>query len=189
MLVGLVLNGWQQIERVEGNTMPSFGTQIQFKPNDRVVLNSSTFIGANQPDVFRRMRYFHDFYGIFQLSDQWEATIGFDVGWEQRNHESSDYSTWYTPVFILRYAPNAKFAIAARGETYRDKDGVIISTNIFNGFDVWGLSLNFDYAITPNAVWRIEARNLNSSLGIFPKGANTITAVNTCLTTSLAVSF
>ncbi|HNC32225.1 MAG TPA: outer membrane beta-barrel protein, partial [Cyclobacteriaceae bacterium] len=29
----LVLNGWQRIHRVDGNSLPSFGTQVTFKPN------------------------------------------------------------------------------------------------------------------------------------------------------------
>ena len=33
---GLVLNGWQHIQRPDGNNTPAFGTQITFTPNDKV---------------------------------------------------------------------------------------------------------------------------------------------------------
>ena len=46
----LVLNGWQHIRRVEGNSSPSFGTQVTYKPSAKVTLNWSTFIGNNKPD-------------------------------------------------------------------------------------------------------------------------------------------
>src|SRR5262245_3758518 len=49
-LSGLVLNGWQRIQRVSGNSLPSFGTQITFKPSSTVTLNSSSFIGTDKPD-------------------------------------------------------------------------------------------------------------------------------------------
>jgi hypothetical protein len=29
---GLILNGWQRIQRVEGNNLPAFGHQLTFKP-------------------------------------------------------------------------------------------------------------------------------------------------------------
>ena len=189
VLSGLVLNGWQRIQRVAGNSLPSFGTQAQFKPGGKVVLNSSTFIGTDKPDTLRQMRYFHNFYGIFQLDDRWEATLGFDIGWEQTRPESSDYNTWYAPVVILRYAANDKCAVAARAEYYRDKNGVIIATGTPDGFGVLGLSINFDYAVIPNAVWRLEGRFLNSNKdAIFQRNGKTL-KTNVFATTSIAVSF
>ena len=41
-LSALALNGWQRIQRVSGNSLISGGTQIQFKPNSNITLNSST---------------------------------------------------------------------------------------------------------------------------------------------------
>ena len=189
VLSGLALNGWQRIQRVAGNSLPSFGTQIQFKPGSKVILNSSTFIGTDKPDTLRQMRYFHNFYGIFQLADQWEATLGFDIGWEQNRPESSEYNTWYTPIVILRYAANDQCAIAVRAEYYSDKNGVIIATGTPNGFGVLGLSLNLDYAVLPNALWRIEGRFLNSGDdAIFQRDGKAV-KTNASLTTSIAVSF
>jgi hypothetical protein len=75
-LSGMVLNGWQRIQRVDGNSLPSFGTQITFKPTSTVTLNSSSFIGTDKPDSARQMRYFHNFYGIFQVSSKLGVTVG-----------------------------------------------------------------------------------------------------------------
>lgn len=188
MWTGLVLNGWQRIQRLPGNSLPSFGTQIQFKPNSKVVLNSSTFIGTDKPDAARLMRYFHNLYGIFQLSDHWEATAGFDIGWEQKQPKSNEYNTWFTPVGILRYAPDTHWAIAARAEYYSDKNGVVIATGTPNGFGVLGLSLNVDYNVSSNAVLRLEGRFLNSQDDIFFDGTKAVNT-NAFVTTALAVSF
>jgi hypothetical protein len=83
-LSGLILNGWQRIQRVDGNSLPSFGTQVKFKPSSSITLNSSTFIGTDKPDSARQMRYFHNFYSIVQLSPKLGATVGFDYGIEQK---------------------------------------------------------------------------------------------------------
>jgi hypothetical protein len=189
LLSGLVLNGWQRIQRVPGNSLPSFGTQVQYKPSSKVLLNSSTFIGTDKPDNARQMRYFHNLYGIFQVDDQWEITAGFDIGFEEKSPSDSDMNTWYTPIVIARYAATPKTAIAARAEFYRDENGAIIATGTPNGFGVLGLSLNFDYAVLPNALWRIEGRFLNSSDDAIFVRDNNLVNNNFFMTTSIAVSF
>ncbi len=187
-LAALVLNGWQRIHRVDGNTTPAFGTQVTFKPNDRVTLNSSTFIGNDKPDSTRQMRYFHNFYGIFQLSNTVGLTAGLDAGMEQKSKGSSSMNTWYSPVLILKFNTSSKTALAVRGEYYSDKNGVIIATGTANGFRTLGFSANFDVAVSPNAMWRIEARTLSSKDRIFVK-ENASVSSNTFLSTALAISF
>ncbi|GAA3933716.1 porin [Chitinophaga oryziterrae] len=185
---GLFLNGWQRIQRVDGNHTPAFGHQVTFKPNDKLVFNSSSFIGNDKPDSVKQMRYFHNFYALMQFSGKLGLIAGFDIGAEQKAKGSSGYNTWYSPVLILRYKPVEKVAIAARGEYYRDEKGVIIATATPDGFQTWGYSLNFDYTILDNVMWRIEGRGFSGKDAIFLKDA-TPSTTNFSLTTSLAISF
>lgn len=62
-IAGLIVNGWQRIQRLPGNSIPSFGTQVTFTPTQKTTLNWSTFIGTDDPDTTRRMRYFNNLYG------------------------------------------------------------------------------------------------------------------------------
>ena len=135
----MILNGWQHIKPVEGGSIPSFGTQVTYKPTPAITLNSSTFLGTDKPDSTRRMRYFHNFYGIFQLNDKLAAAIDFDIGVEQRNTHSSGMNTWFSSMFILRYTPIPKTAIAIRAEYYDDRHGVIIESGTPHGFKNMGL--------------------------------------------------
>lgn len=187
-LSGLVLNGWQRIQRVEGNSMPSFGTQVTFKPNDKATLNSSSFIGTDSPDSARLIRYFHNFYGIFQLSDNVGLTVGFDYGLQQKDPRGSSYNQWLSPVIIGRFMLSEKLSMDVRAEYYEDEYGIIIPTGTPNGFKTTGLSTNMDYKISPNALWRIELRNLNSKDAIFAREEKSVSN-NTFITTSLSVSF
>jgi hypothetical protein len=188
-LSALVLNGWQRIQRVDGNTTPAFGTQVTFKPSSSVTFNSSTFIGNDKPDSVRQMRYFHDLYGIFQAGTKWNIAAGFDAGAEQKSKGSSAMNTWYTPALIVKYMPISKLGIAARGEYYSDEHGVIIATHTPNGFKTWGYSANIDYNITSKAMWRLEVRNLSSKDKIFPDRQNNTTNNNLVITTALAIGF
>jgi hypothetical protein len=166
----------------------SWGTQVQFKPSDKILLNYSTFLGTDKPDSVRLWRYFHNLYGIIQLSDKIEATLGFDIGQEQVTKGNSKMNTWYAPVVILRYMPVTHWAIAVRGEYYSDEHGVIISTGTENGFKTSGFSANVDYLPVKNIALRLEGRLLNSKDDIFIKSKSS-TNTNTAVTFSAAVSF
>jgi hypothetical protein len=185
----LVLNGWQHVQRVEGNPSLSVGTQLTYKPSVKLTLNWSTFIGNDKPDDSKKMRYFNNFYGIFQLNNQFAAILGFDIGTEQEYKDSSAMNTWVNPTIILKYSPTAKTAIAIRAEYYDDKNGVIISTGTPNGFKILGFSTNFDYTIANNIVWRGEVRTLNSKDAIFTKNNKNMVNSDAFVTTALAISF
>ena len=187
-LAALYLNGWQRIQKIEGNQTPAFGTQVTYKPSGKTTLNWSTYVGNEQPDVDRKWRYFNNFYGQFKISDKTNLTAGFDIGSQQSANQSDKYDTWFSPVLILQYKPTAKIQLAARGEYYDDEKGVIIASGAPNGFKTYGFSANFDYLVSDNVLFRIEARNLSSKDKVFLKNGNP-TDTNTFLTTSLAISF
>lgn len=188
-LAAMYLNGWQRIQKIDGNQTPAFGTQVTYKPSDLVVLNWSTYIGNEQPDIEKKWRYFNNFYGQFKLAEKVNLTTGFDIGSQQSAKGSNKYDTWFSPVLILQYKPTDKIQLAARGEYYSDEKEVIISTETPNGFKTYGFSANFDYLVTDNVMFRIEARNLSSKDEIFTNKDNLPTDTNTFVTTSLAISF
>lgn len=169
---GLLLNGWQRIQRLEGNSIPSFGTQVKFTPNDQVLLNWSTFIGTDDPDITRRLRYFNNFYGQFQLTEKIGLIAGFDLGFQQREKDSAEYDSWLSPVIIGQFAFHQNWKAAIRGEYYQDETGIKIPTETPNGFKTTGLSLNLDYSPAPNLACRIEGRWLKSKDEIFERSGS-----------------
>lgn len=190
-LAAMYLNGWQRIQRVPYNQTPAFGTQLTFKPNSKVTLNWSTFVGNEQPDTLKKWRYFNNFYGQFHLTEKIGFTAGFDIGFQQSRDTLNmldGMSTWYTPIVIVRYSHTSKLRLAARAEYYSDEDGAIIATGTTNGFKTFGYSLNMDYAMRDNIVWRIEGRALNSKDKIFILDGQP-SNMNYFVTTAIAISF
>ena len=185
---GLALNGWQRIQRVSGNSLMSWGTQIQVRPSENVLLNYSTFLGTDKPDSARLWRYFHNLYGIFQVNDRFGLTFGFDIGHEQVAKGSDKMNTWFTPIAIIRYMLNDNWAITARVEYYQDENGVIITTGTPNGFKNFGASLNVDRTIGKNFWWRSEIRAFKSKDAIFTRDGNLVNN-NAAFTTSIALTF
>ena len=184
----LLLNGWQRIQRLEGNSLLSFGTQLTYNASDKASLNWNTFIGTDDPDTTRRLRYFNNFYGQFELSEKWQLIAGFDMGVQQLSKGSSDYDIWLSPVIITQYNINQNWKTAVRAEYYRDETGIIIPTSTPNGFQTTGLSFNLDFVPNSNIMCRLEGRWLNSKDPIF-ETSSANTSNNFVIASSIAIRF
>lgn len=187
ILSGLLLNGWQRIRRPDGNNSLALGSLLTLIPTDKITFNWSTFIGNDKPDSVRQMRWFNNFYSIINLDEKFGIIAGLDLGWQERlNSEKKD--AWFSPILIVRYVPQKKWALALRGEYYSDPYGVIVATGTTNGFKTFGGSFNIDKIIFDQVWWRTELRLLKSKDAVF-LAENSSKKNNTAITTSLAVSF
>ena len=140
------------------------------------------------PDSTKVRRYFHDFYLHYQANEKLGVIVGFDIGAQVISKGASNYHTWYSSAVIAQYVVNNDLKIAARGEFYNDPNGVIINSSTINGFKTYGYSLNLDYYIIDNLVWRIEARALSSKDKIFTLDQG-FSRHNYFATTALAIAF
>ncbi|HMY35006.1 MAG TPA: porin [bacterium] len=180
----VVCNGWQRIYRSSKNVTPAMGTQIVYKPSDRLTINYSTFVGNDKADSTRQWRYFDNAYAIWQVNPKLGITTGVDFGAEQKSKGSSKYNTWLTWAIITRYMLNDMWSVAVRAEQFLDKNQVIVSTGTVHGFQTLGLSANLDYALTKQSVLRIEGRQLQSRDAIFSGETSNLSVLS-----SLAISF
>ena len=188
LLSGLLLNGWQRIRPIRSRLIPAFGHQLSFKPTNRITLNSSSYIGNEAPDTSLQMRYFHNFYAQLLLGKKVGFTIGFDIGAQQSTNRSRIYQFWYSPVIIAKYSPTQRFSLAARAEYYRDKYGIIISYSSPKGFQTWSYSLNLDFNLKDNLVWRLEGRQFFSHDQLF-QNQKEPSQSNTFICSAIAWSF
>lgn len=186
-LMFMLNNGWQRIQQVSGNSLVGFGSQVYFHPSEKFTFNWSTFVGTEDPDTTRRMRYFNNFY-INASFKKLTYTLGLDFGIQQKTKNSGAYSTWFSPVIIIKRQIINKLSAAFRAEYYQDQDNVIIQTFAAKGFKCASYSLNIDYKPLDNIALRVEARQLSSLKPIFEKGKE-FTYQNFCLLTSIALKF
>jgi hypothetical protein len=184
----LYLNGWQRITRQNGNSQPAGGIQLTWKPAANLTFNYSNYLGTEGADSIRVTRFYHNFYGIYQVTDRFGVTLGFDYGTQQKEKGRDGKNEVLSPVAIAQYKFNSKFAVAGRVEYYEDKNGVIIATGTPNGFKTTGYSLNLDYAPVSNAVIRLEGKMYNSKDRIFTRSGSPVDD-DAAITASFAVSF
>gem|GEM_PF-35867 len=157
-----VVNGWQVVQGIEGNSIPSIGTQANFKWSPELTLNWSTLVGNNYPDETRRLRYFSNHYLIWKPTPLWGIIAGVDLGWEQQAKNSSNSSFWSGGSLILSYELTANWKAAIRGEYYFDPDGVMATNQNGAGLKTSGFSLNLDRNFGNNFIFRVESRYLIS---------------------------
>ncbi|WP_345211546.1 porin [Mucilaginibacter gynuensis] len=187
-ITGLYLNGWQRINRQDGNSTPAGGLQLTLKPTDKITLNYSNYLGTEGADSVRARRFYNNFYGIFQLTKKLGLTLGFDYGIQQKEKGSDSYNKVISPVAIAQYKFADKWAVAGRFEYYRDNNGVFIATGTPAGFDTKGYSLNIDYSPVSNAVIRLEGKLYDSKDKVFTRNTGMVN-YNAAITASMAVSF
>ncbi|MBD2769440.1 porin [Hymenobacter sp. BT664] len=163
----LAVNGWQVIR--DRNQNEALGTQIQFRPTAKWLLNSSTFLGegANRPDsVGRQLRYFHDFYLTYDPSPKWKIAAAFDTGWEERAAGHSGYDSWQGAALIVRRRLWARAGVVGRVEYFRDPAGVLAATRA-GGLRTVGYSLGFDYNPIPRVILRGEAKQFRDQNDVY----------------------
>lgn len=179
-----LLNGWQRIQMVQGNNLSSFGTQFSYSMNDHVTLNWNTFIGTEDPDSTRRMRYFSNFYTTAEWG-KFNFIAGFDFGIQQEIKGSSTYYNWFNSSLIGQYQFHEKWATTLRAEYFNDPEELIITTPLNSGFETMAFSLNLDYQPHQKITLGAEGRMLTSSEDIFVE-ENGLTSNNLFFTVSIA---
>ncbi len=170
------LNGWQKIELSQLNQKPSVGAQITYKTGNALTLNYSNFIGNIKLGDLKKLRTFHNLYGIYEATPKLSFIFGFDIGTQKG--VGTKTQVWYTPVVISKINLSDKSKIAGRLEYYNDKDQVIIATSTPNGYQTLGASINYDYQIAPKVMFRSELKKYRSKDPIFryTDGSNNQTA-------------
>jgi len=179
------LQGWQNIK--DYNSSKAFGTQIIFIPNEKMLFNSSSFIGNEKPDTAKQLRLFHNFHFTYHISAKLKTLLMLDLGAE-RQIDKEGYNKWMGMALLLQYSFAKKFAAAARAEFYRDKHGVIISSYLPGQFETTGLAFNLDFYLTKNLVIRTELRSLHSKHKIYTRN-NTPVQSNFSFLTAVAFYF
>ena len=160
-----LLNGWQKIAITDGNQKPSIGIQVNYKPSSSLTLNYSNFMGTVNTAGANAFRTFHNLYAIYDASPKQAFIFGFDIGTQKV--VGTKTLVWYTPVLISKYNLSTKSKIAARVEYYSDKQQIIIPTSTPVGYQTFGVSINYDYQISPKIVWRAELKRYDSKDPIF----------------------
>lgn len=163
-----LVNGWQRIKRVQGSTLPGLGTRINHAKENWSV-EWSTFVGTDDPDSTRRMRYFNHLNSKWSFHHNWHLILAFDLGLQQRSKGSSSLQQWYALAGIIEYKLSKKWYSVFRYEFYSDPDEVIVNTPPKLGYVTQGYTITFRHHFNRMLIAKIEARYFDAPEQIYPK--------------------
>ncbi|HEX2673849.1 MAG TPA: porin [Polyangiaceae bacterium] len=137
-------------------------------------------------------RHFVDLLITADPTDSLHLVLNADYATEKQR--DTDFATtfsahaWYGGMLGARYLVCDKFAVAGRGEIYRDKDGV--TTGSVNGIPITGATIytgtvTLDLIPGKNLLVRLDNRVDSSNKQMFPKGVRELSG--TMFTTTLGV--
>lgn len=184
-LAAVALNGWQRIQLPNTSKNVSFGHQIQYKPLESVVLNSSSYVGDEGSDS---LRFFHDLYVQVAVNDKMNILANWDYGMQKQPLIAKTYHWWNTGI-QANYALSQKVKLNARLEYFNDEDGVVFGRFGELGTNILGYSAGFDVDLYKGLIWRAEVRNLNSSEKVFVNDQTDLKSNSTTISTALGWRF
>lgn len=189
-----LVNGWQQIS--DENTPLSFASQIEYKPNTKMLFNWDTYIGneKTKSQPLHGNRYFSDVYAIINPDGKVSTTFCIYGGIQEIRDtikNTHQYYTWWQGNIISRIRLNKTSTIAGRLEYFEDLRGMVTTVPVqgMNGLNTYSIGLCFNRKVTENALFRMEGRHFFSDRKVFLNSDNTPVTSNSLLTTSLTVWF
>lgn len=170
------LNGWQQIR--DRNEAPAFGTQLEWRPGKRSLLNWNTFIGNEQnPEAglqgsFQRMRWFTDLYWVFNPDGKLSATSCVYIGLQEyATGFFRKQASWWQANAQLRWKITDMHSLSCRVEYFHDPHQAIISSaDPAIGFRTGSAGLCWNIRLGGNALFRMEGRQFFSQDKVFGSG-------------------
>lgn len=158
-----VINGWQLIQ--ENNEYKSLGTHLEFKLSPKHSFNLNTYIGNEGDSKFssNQMRYFSDFYWIYNPEGKFTINSCLYYGIQQFetigiNGRNLQNREWYQANFNVRYRLNSNHFIAARIEYFKDEFGIVTQSD----FSRASGSICYSFRLAENAMFRLEARQFRT---------------------------
>jgi hypothetical protein len=159
-----LINGWQQI--TDDNSNKSVGTQLEYRPNNLLLLNWNTYIGKESvlTDSTESTRYFSDIYAIYHKGP-FSATSCIYYGVQKTANKEG---TWWQANIIARYSVTPLLSTTIRVEYFKDSDGVlVVPVTKRDHFESYGVSVGLNLKLDDNILFRAEARQLFSDKQIF----------------------
>lgn len=181
----IIMNGWGNM--TENNEGKALGFQYKNLLTQKVSFTYNNFFGDEEVVSNRtRFRGYHNFVFEYLASARWQYQGAIDFG-HQSQQINDGVDGWITGAIIVRRILNPKQSLALRAEYYADPHEANVVTNTPHGFQVTGLSLNFDHKLDQKALWRNELRGFYSEDEIYPRGAKAPGRLNGFIVTSLSL--
>lgn len=185
-----LLNGWQQIR--DDNASKSFGSQVEYRPGKKWLINWDTYIGneksALNPEF--RTRYFTDAYVVYNPKGKFSLTTCVYGGLQQKADTTGKRGSagWWQANCIGSWKLSNTVRLSARAEYFEDMASTVVSS-IYpgTGFSTFSAGLGINISVGNNALIRLEDRQFISRSKVYrnqqgnPSGTANAVAAGLCV--------
>ncbi len=161
-----LINGWQEIKR-QGNSL-AFGTQVEYRPNDKNLFNWNTYLGNESSSITPnyRNRYFTDFYWLHNPNKKMSIALSAYWGIQEKIIANGNRvsNNWGQMNVSMSYQFAKKWSVSGRVERFIDPNSVMVNPiTPTNGFTTNSFSTCLNLSINAHILWRTECRIFSSA--------------------------
>jgi hypothetical protein len=181
-LTGYLMNGWNN--SVDNNSGKTTGFSAAWTPNSKLALTENYLVGPEQGNDNSDFRHLTDTVVTYSPNAKLSLMANYDYGHDRvpvipPGLPPTTSAVWWTGIAgYIKYAPNATWAIATRGEWFKDHNGFSTGT----AQNVGEFTLTLQRMLASKIMARLEFRRDMSDqdvfqyrTGLFRDSQNTVT--------------
>jgi hypothetical protein len=165
-LTGYLMNGWN--DSVDNNSGKTTGFTAAWTPNSKFGLTEDYLVGPEQADDNSDFRHLTDTVVTYSPDAKLSLMANYDYGHDRARPLVPGSPT--TPVYwtgfagYIKYAPNATWAVATRGEWFKDHNGFSTGT----AQNIGEFTLTLQRMLASKIITRLDFRRDMSDQDVFP---------------------
>jgi Putative beta-barrel porin-2, OmpL-like. bbp2 len=167
-LTGFLLNGWNN--SVDNNSGKTTGFTLALNPTKKLGLIENYYVGPEQANDNSDFRHLTDTVVTYNPNAKLSLMANYDYGHDRVVGSNPGLPTLAAPVWwsgiagYIKYAPNAKWAVATRGEWFKDHNGFSTGT----AQNLGEFTLTLERLLASQIITRLEYRRDMSDQAVFP---------------------
>jgi Putative beta-barrel porin-2, OmpL-like. bbp2 len=187
-LTGYLVNGWNN--SVDNNSGKTTGFSAAWTPNSRFGLTENYLVGPEQADNNGNFRHLTDTVVTYSPTAKLSLMANYDYGHDAVPVVTPGLPTtsavWWTGFAgYIKYAPNATWAIATRGEWFKDHNGFSTGT----AQNVGEFTLTLQRMLASKIIARLEFRRDMSDEDVFPYRTGLLKDAQNTVTLGMVYAF
>jgi hypothetical protein len=188
-LTGFLLNGWNN--SVDNNSGKTTGFTLALNPTKKLGLIENYYVGPEQANDNSDFRHLTDTVVTYNPTAKLSLMANYDYGHDRVVGSNPGLPTLAAPVWwsgiagYIKYAPNAKWAVATRGEWFKDHNGFSTGT----AQNLGEFTLTLERLLASQIITRLEYRRDMSDQAVFPYRTGLFKDAQNTLTLGMVYAF
>jgi len=186
-LTGYLMNGWNN--SVDNNSGKTTGFSAAWTPNSKTSVIENYLVGPEQADNNSSFRHLTDTVVTYSPTAKLSLMANYDYGHDRlpvAGLPTTTSAVWWTGLAgYIKYAPNAKWAIATRGEWFKDHNGFSTGT----AQNVSEFTLTLQRMLASKIMTRLEFRRDMSDQDVFPYRTGLLKDAQNTVTLGMVYAF